>query len=221
MPIQKLFSSFDHPGVYFDGGESGSGGSTDDGSGTKDGKKADEGHNAGKSASNNNGNQLVISFSPEQQDHIENVIIPARLKRAKFDADQVAETARKKAEEESLTKNKEFEALAATRQQEIEAKTKEIAELKKYQEQSEKYAEAIGKIVKTQTEKFPKPVQVLLAKMDPLEQMEYIAQFAKELNLDLKDVPETDLTDPSKKQAREVLEKGKNEFGRTVKSFLR
>jgi hypothetical protein len=202
--------------VYFDAGDGG--GSTGDGTGADGGKTAD-GQNAGND-NGNNGAQAKVTFTPEQQAEVDRVVAD-RLARAKKASEGDAEKARKKAEEEALTKNKEFETLANTRQQEIEAKDKELAALKEVKEQSEKYAEAIGKIVKTQIEKLPKPVQVLLAKMSPLEQMDYLAQYAKDLNLDLKDVPETNPNDASKKLTSEAMEKGKADFKRTVKGFLR
>lgn len=224
MFVRRMFGSLVNAGVFFDGGEGGSSGSTTgDGTGTEGGNTNADGKNAGNGDGNNSNTQQAhseVTFTPEQQAAVDR-LVKDRLDRAKKQAEAEAEKARKKAEEDALTKNKEFETLATTRQQEIEAKDKELAELKGIKEQSEKYAEAIGKIVKTQIEKLPKPVQVLLAKMDPLEQMEYIAQYAKDLNLDLKDVPETDPADPSKKLTREAQEKGKTDFGRTVKGFFR
>lgn len=222
MFVRKMFGSLVHAGVFFDGGEGGSGGTTGDGTGTEGGNTNADGKNAGNGDGNNSNTQAhsEVTFTPEQQAAVDR-LVKERLDRAKKQSEAEAEKARKKAEEDALTKNKEFETLANTRQQEIEAKDEELAELKGIKEQSEKYSEAIGKIVKTQIEKLPKPVQVLLEKMDPLEQMDYIAQYAKDLNLDLKDVPETDAADPSKKLTREAQEKGKTDFGRTVKGFFR
>lgn len=216
---RKLGNLF-NAGVFFDASEGGSSGTTGDGTGADGSNTNADGQNAG-SKDGNNGAQGTISFTPEQQAYIDKIIIPERLKRAKFDTDQIAEKARKKAEEDALTKNKEFESLANTRQQEIEAKDKELEALKGIAEQNEKYAEAISKIVKTQLEKLPKPVQVLMAKMTPLEQMSYLAEYAKDLSLDLKDVPETDPADPSKRLTKEAEEKGKADFKRTVKGFFR
>lgn len=223
MFFRKMFGSLVNAGAFFDGGEGGSGGTTGDGTGTEGSNTNADGKNAGNGDGNNRSNtqaQAKATFTPEQQAEVDR-LLKERLDRAKKQSEAEAEKARKKAEEETLTKNKEFETLANTRQQEIEARDKELAELKGVKEQNEKYAESIGKIVKTQIEKLPKPVQFLLAKMDPLEQMDYIAQYAKDLNIDLKDVPETDATDPSKKLTREAQEKGKNDFGRTVKGFFR
>ena len=217
--MYRQFGSLFKGGLFFDGSESGSGGTTGDGTGADGSNTNAGGQNAGNNDGNNN-TQAKVTFTAEQQAEVDR-LVKERLDRANKKAEAEAEKARKKAEEDALTKNKEFEALANTRQQEIEVKDKELAELKGIKEQSEKYAEAIGKIVKTQIEKLPKPVQVLLAKMNPLEQMEYIAQYAKDLNLDLKDVPETDPNDASKKLTREAQEKSKAEFGRTVKNYFR
>ncbi len=206
-------------GMYFDAGAAGgSTTTTEDGTGADGGNNAD-GKNAGSNDESKNAQSKVV-FSAEQQAEVDRVVAN-RLARAKKESDADAEKLRKKAEEDALTKNKEFETLANTRLQEIDAKEKELVELRGVKEQSDKYAEAISKIVKTQIEKLPKPVQVLLAKMSPLEQMDYLAQYAKDLQIDLKDVPETDLSDPSNKLTSEAQQKGKAAFERSVKGFFR
>lgn len=219
---QKLGNLF-HAGVFFDASEGGSTGATGDSTGADGSNTNADGQNAGGKDGNNGSNtsaQAKATFTAEQQAEVDRVVAE-RLSRAKKTSEAEAEKARKKAEDDALAKNKEFETLANTRQQEIEAKDKELEAFKGIAEQNEKYAEAISKIVKTQLEKLPKPVQVLMAKMTPLEQMGYLAEYAKDLNLDLKDVPETDPADPSKRLTKEAEEKGKSDFKRTVKGFFR
>lgn len=214
--MYRKFGNLFNAGVFFDVSEGGSSGNTGNGTGADGSNTNADGQNAGN-ASNT---QAKVTFTAEQQTEVDR-LLKERLDRAKKTSEAEAEKVRRKAEEDALTKNKEFETLANSRQQEIEAKDKELEALKGVAEQNEKYAEAISKIVKTQLEKLPKPVQVLMAKMTPLEQMGYLTEYAKDLNLDLKDVPETDLSDPSKRLTKEAEEKGKSDFKRTVRGFLR
>jgi len=160
------------------------------------------------------------TFTPEQQEWIEKQIIPVRLQRAKFDADQVAEKARKKAEEESLAKNQEFEKLATQRQSEIETLTQQLAEAASIKEQAEKYKAAIETMIKVQTDTLPAAIKELLAKLDPIEKIEYLAKHAKELNIDVKGVPETETGDSSTRLKQAELEKAKSNNAKMVKTFL-
>ena len=193
---------------------------TDDGAG--DSGKA----NAQASASDKNtGEEKAKShkaptFSPEQQEWIEKQLIPSRLQRAKFDADQVADKARKKAEEESLAKNQEFEKLAAQRQTDIETLTKQLAEATPFKEQAERYKVAIENVIKAQTDKLPASIKELLAKLDPIEKMEYLAKHAKELNIEVKGVPETDTDDKTDKLSKAEIEKAQRNNAKLVKSLF-
>ena len=160
-------------GVYFNQPDGG-GDSTEDGTGAggdPDNKvTSPDGKNAGddKKSPEKKG----APFTPEQQEYIEKVIIPERLKRAKYDADQIADKARKQAEEDALAKNQEFEKLATTRQTRVEELEKELGELRPFKDQADKYAAAITKIVDAQVEKLPEAVKVLVKKLEPLERME-------------------------------------------------
>lgn len=211
------------PSLFFDGsaGGGGSGSSTDNGSGAGEGETSPEADkNAGDKKKTPE--KKEVSFTAEQQEYIDKMIIPERLNRAKFDAEKVAEKARKKAEEEALQKNQEFEKLATTRQARIEQLEKQVQdELTPMQEQLKSYQDAVAAIVKVQTDRLPKAVKVLIEKMDPLAQMQYLTENAKELNIDFKAVPPSDTDESNPKARREVLEKARKQNEKTVQGFFR
>lgn len=192
-------------GVYFDN-QDGRGGATDNSAGAGGDKTPDVDGKTGDDKNAKDKATQKIVFSAEQQTEVDR-IVKERLDRERKKSEEAAEKARKTAEEEALSKNQEYQKLAETRQAtitELEAKLKEKevsdGTLKKYQE-------AVTNLVKTQVAKLPKPVKILVEKMDPLEQLQYIAENAKELNIEIKAVPETETDETKQNLQKEELEK--------------
>lgn len=183
-----------------------------DGNGQDDKAQAKAGDEKDKQA-------LKVSFTAEQQSAVD-LIVKERLERAQKKALADADKLRKQAEEESLTKNQEFKTLADQRQgtiTELETKLKELEPLK---EQAGRYKDAMLKIVQAQVSKLPSALKVLVEKMDPLEQMDYLAEHAKELNLAVDAVPETKTNDSTQRLNKEALDKAKQNNAKLVKGFF-
>lgn len=160
-----------------------------------------------------------VTFTAEQQTAVDQ-IVKDRLAREKKNSEAAAEKVRKQAEEDALTKNKEFETLATTRQGKITELEAQVAELNPFKEQAEKYKSAIDGILKAQVEKLPKAIKPLVEKMDPLEKMKYLADNAKELNIEVIGVPETETSDSTNRLNEEAVTNAKKANAQMVKSFL-
>lgn len=172
--------------------------------------------NAGKGQDKQGQSKEEKLFSQTEVDNI----LKDRLAREKKKSEEDADKARKKAEDESLAKNQEFEKLATQRQSEIETLTQQLAEAESIKEQAEKYKAAIETMIKAQTDTLPAAIKELLEKLDPIEKIEYLAKHAKELNIDVKGVPETETGDSSTRLKQAELEKAKNNNAKMVKNFF-
>lgn len=111
-------------------------------------------------------------FSQKELD----AIIADRLKREKEGQEKATEKARKQAEEEALLKNQEFQKLAEDRGKRISELEPKLGELEKATQSSERYKSALEKYLENEKKGLPKHVLTLLEKLDPVEQIEYIAE---------------------------------------------
>jgi len=120
----------------------------------------------------------VTSESEEAlQAHID-AIIKDRLKRAREKSDRDAEDARKKAEQDVLAKNAEWQKLAEQCGTEIDGlKT----ELTGSQEKAGRFEKALQAQLDAAKKDLPAAVLTLLDKLDPVEQLEWIAENAGEI----------------------------------------
>lgn len=139
------------------------------------------------------------------------LILKERLERQKKHTEAETEKARKKAEDEALEKNKEFQQLAETRQKTISELEAQIETLKAVDETKGKYEGALKKYLSEASKSMPKHVLPLIEKLDVVEALEYITANAKELGINaLSTVPETPKekgsgpTDEEKEAARKV-----------------
>jgi hypothetical protein len=210
-------------GVYFDqtdGGGSATGDST-----TDDSAGANENGDQAKTDADKTGNDkdngkaTKVTFSPEQQVELERVL-KERLERERKKSETAAEKVRRQAEEDALTKNKEFETLAEQRKTKVGELEAQVAELAPLKDQVEKYKGAMETILKAQMAKLPKALLPLLEKLDPIEKMQYLADHAKELNIEVIGVPETDTNDSTHKLNEEAQAKARKNNANMVKSFL-
>lgn len=95
-------------------------------------------------------------------------IVADRLKRATESADRKAATERQKAEERSAAEQGQFKELAEQRQT-------RIAELEPFEAKATRYEAALGSLLDVQRKDLPKHITALLDKLDPAEQLEWIA----------------------------------------------
>lgn len=145
-------------------------------------------------------------------------IVQDRLAREKKKQDEAAEKARKEAEEAGLLKNQEFQKLA-------EERAKTIAELEPFKEQLnganetiERYKGALDKYLEAEKKDLPKHVLALLDKLDPVEQMEYIAANREELGKGPEGIPPSP-NPKEKKLSDEELERARKEQGSLYSRF--
>jgi hypothetical protein len=160
-----------------------------------------------------------VTFSPEQQTELERVL-KERLERERKKSETVAEKVRKQAEEDALTKNKEFETLAEQRKTKVGELEAQVAELAPLKEQIEKYKGAMETVLKAQMAKLPKVILPLLEKLDPIEKMQYLADHANELNIEVIGVPETDINDSTQKLNEEAQAKARKNNANMVKALF-
>ena len=219
--FRKFFNAM--PALYFDdsagagGGNGGAGDSTENSSGAGGDQAADK--NAGDGKDKPDKQAAKVSFTADQQAEVDR-IVKDRLDRERKKSEEAAEKTRKKAEEDALAKNSQFEELATTRQNKIAELEAQLQEGEKVSATLQQYKDAVAGIVKAQVDKLPKAVKSLILKMDPLEQMQYLAENAKELNIEVKAVPATETDDGNQKLKQEVLDKAKKKNEQTIKGFF-
>lgn len=169
---------FDKDGDGAGGGQAGSsagnsGGAGAQTSGSNDGKQGDPGQadqNAGKE-------KLVSMTEADLQKRIDDVV-KERLEREKKKTEEATRKAREEAEAKALADQQKWQELAekhAKRVTELEA---QAAQLQPMQEQVERYKGALEKQLKSVKAGLPAHLTALLDKLDPVEQMEYIAANA-------------------------------------------
>jgi hypothetical protein len=135
-------------------------------------------------------------------------IVQDRLAREKKKKDDATAKARKEAEEAALLKNQEFQKLA-------EERAKTIADLEPLKEQLdganetiERYKGALDNYLEAEKKDLPKHVLALLEKLDPVEQMDYIAENRESLGKGPEGIPpspnpkERKLSDEESERAR-------------------
>lgn len=216
-----MFKKFN--GVYFDKDSGAGGGAADtaDSTGTKadgDQAKADVETAGDDKAKGKQAAATKVTFTEEQQMAVD-LIVKERLERAQRKAETDADKLRRQAEEQALLKNKEFETLAEQRKGKVGELEAQVLELTPFKEQAEKYKGAMEKIVKAQVDKLPPALKVLVEKLDPIEQMDYLSEHAKELNI-VAGVPETKTNDSNDKLSEEAKAKARNSNAKLVKGFF-
>jgi hypothetical protein len=210
-------------GIYFDKDSGAGGGAADtaDSTGTEakgEQVRADV-ENAGDDKAKSKQTAEKVTFTDAQQIAVDQ-IVKERLERAQRKAENEAEKLRKQAEEQSLLKNQEFEKLAEQRKTMVGTLEAQVLELTPYKEQAEKYKGAMEKIVKAQVDKLPPALKVLVEKLDPIEQITYMTEHAKELNIGIAGVPETKTNDTNEKLNEEARAKARNSNAKLVKGFF-
>jgi hypothetical protein len=115
------------------------------------------------------------TFSQAEVDRI----IKDRLEREKGKTEAAAQKAKEEAEAAALAKNQEFEALAAKRAEQLAALESEkgtvATQLEAVTGERDRYKTAVEAHLATQREGLPPHIIALLDRLDPVDQLEYIA----------------------------------------------
>lgn len=127
-------------------------------------------------------NDGEVEFSDAQQEKI-NEIVQSRLARAREkwegEVEREREQARREAEEQRLEDQEEYRELAEQRQERIAELEQRVSEAEAVTEENERLAAALERTLKAQREGLPEHVITLLDRLDPVEQMEYLADNAE------------------------------------------
>lgn len=170
----------------------------------------------------NAGEEKVTLTKAELQARIDSVI-KERLEREKRKADEAAQKAREAAEQEAMQKNQEWQKLAETHAERIK-QLEAGAQLSEAEKQKvERYEKALRAQLDTQRASLPKPVLTLLDRLDPAEQLEWIAANRGDLEAQKPAVlgtpPSPKPGDP-KAQTSEEQEKARREASRLYQQLF-
>lgn len=212
------------PILFFDAGAAAGGGTTGtDPGGDADPAKAKEGTDTDlpdPKTGDDAKKKKPIEWSAEQQEEINRIMGQTRKeerKKAQAELEEKSAQAKKDAEEKELQEKQQFKELADKRLGDLETLKKEVVALTEAKEQGDKYKAALEATLKAQTEKLPAHIKTLLAKLDVLEQIEFLTKNAGDLGVKLDTVEptpkDTTLTDDQLKQAQS------KEMKRNVKSW--
>lgn len=210
------------PVILFEADGKPGGGTTDTSSGGTDPAKADAKANAKPTeakAGEDVKDKKPAQWTPEQQAEIDLIMGNTRKeerRKARADFDAEVAKAKKEAEDKELQEKQEFKTLAEKRQAEIDTLKKANEDLTAAKEQGDKYKAALEKSLQAQTEKLPKHIKALLAKMDVLEQMEYLTENAKDLGVKLESI---EATPREEKPSGDFEEKQSKDMKNLVRSW--
>jgi hypothetical protein len=108
-------------------------------------------------------------------------IVKDRLEREKTAREKAAAKAKEEAEAKSLVENQAWQQVAQNHEKRANELLVKLDELEPLGEQVERYKGALEKYLVTEKKDLPKHVLVLLEKLDPIEQIEYLASNREEL----------------------------------------
>ena len=114
-------------------------------------------------ATENGGNTRLLTPAEVEK------VVATRLERERKNAEARAQREREAAEAKRLEENQEFQQLA-------EERKKRIAELEPVAEKVERYEAALTKLLEQEKKGVPEYVQPILAKLDPVDQLTWIAE---------------------------------------------
>ena len=108
-------------------------------------------------------------------------IVKDRLEREKSARERATAKAKEEAEAAALKKNEEWQALAEKNEARASELLAKLGELEPLGDQVTRYKGALEKYLATEKKDLPKHVLVLLEKLDPIEQIEYLAANREDL----------------------------------------
>lgn len=154
-----------------DGGTGGATGKTSDDQGKKEG--------TGQGGSDNSGKTVTLTEA-ELQSKID-AAIQERLKREKDKSARDQAKAKEDAENKRLEESKAWEELAGKQKARITELEAAVAKVDEANTLADRYKKALEARLKSDRDGLPAAVVTLLDKLDPVEQMEWIAKNAAEL----------------------------------------
>ncbi len=116
------------------------------------------------------------SFSQADVDRI----VKERLEREKTAREKATQKAREEAEAQSLKKNQEWQSLAEKNEARVSQLAARLGELEPLSEQVTRYKSALEGSLAAEKKDLPRHVLVLLEKLDPIEQIEYLSANREE-----------------------------------------
>ncbi|MDI6769746.1 MAG: hypothetical protein QMD04_08725 [Anaerolineales bacterium] len=200
-----------------DDGKGGDGGTGND-PGTQDPKPGE---------GSNNGNPLADgspkggpSFASEAdfQKKVDE-ILKDRLERERKKAEEAAKKAADEAVAEAAKKNGEWQKVAEQREKEIAEAREKLQELDKAQEQINRYSETLNKHLETQRAGLPEAITKLLDKLDPVDQLEWLAANKEAIGKTKLDGPPPSPSPDGGANGKQ-LEEAKEEFARRVRNWF-
>lgn len=108
-------------------------------------------------------------------------IVTERLSREEKKRAEVADKARREAEEKSLAENAKWQELAEKRAKDLEAASAAMKELESAKATSEAQAQALGRYLDAERKGLPDHIIGLLDKLPPLQQLEWLAENKEKL----------------------------------------
>jgi hypothetical protein len=132
-----------------------------------------------------------------------------------------AEKAKQDADAETARKNGEWQKLAEQSDAKAKSLEAQLAELTPHKDRAERFGKALEAYLKTQREGLPAHILPLLDKLDPVEQLEYIAANAATLKKAPAGGPPATppAADPSEAN-KANQDKNRSQFGRTVRGWF-
>lgn len=169
-----------------------------------------------------NSGKAPITFESEEafQARVEE-LLKVRLDREQKKAEKAAEDARAAAEAEAAKKNGEWQKLAEQREGQLSDLQKRLSELEPVTTKAERYEGTLKKFLDAQRQGLPQHITALLDKLDPVDQLEWIA--ANQETLKQKPAGGPPATPPpanTSETARAEREKNKPQFAASVKSWF-
>ncbi len=154
-------------------------------------------------------------------------IVTERLEREKSKSEKDAKKIKDKAEADALVAQQEWQKLAEKRAKEVEERDKQLADLEPIKAKAERYGAALKKYLDAQRAGLPDHILALLDKLEPADQIEYIATNRDKLVTtpagqgDLKKpVPPTPKPGDPQQVTQEELEKRRKTLAAQVRSYF-
>ena len=201
-----------------DDGKGGDGGGTGNDPGTQDPKQGEGSNNGSPPADNSQKGEVIFPSNAEFQKKVEE-ILKDRLEREKKKAEEAAKKAADEAMAEAAKKNGEWEKVAQQREKEAAEALKKLQELELIQEKAERYGQTLSKLLEAQRAGLPEAITKLLDKLDPVDQLDWLAANRETISKTKLDGPP--LTPPPDGVANsKQLEEAKEEFARKVRNWF-
>lgn len=138
---------------------------------------------AGEHTPENSGKKPVTFESEEAYQADIEAKLKERLERERRKGEEAAAKAKREAEEAAALKNGEWQKLAEQRAADLEKANADLKQAEAVQAKADRYEAALKKQLEAQRAAMPKHILALLDKLDPAEQLEYIATNADALKV--------------------------------------